>query len=78
MSENFLPPATHLKLIVYKFDLYLILPIIQCSRVPEPNFEFGYPSQISGTRLPEIPDPALLHTILFSFQIQLNSYIDYF
>ena len=50
MSENFLTPATHLKLIVYKFDEYLILPMMQCSGYPNPIMStgardiFGYPT----------------------------------
>ena len=29
-------------------------------RVPELKIGFGYPRQLPGTRLPELPDPALL------------------
>ena len=43
-------------------------------RVPEPKFGFGYPRQLSGTRLPEVPDTALLFNI--GIQVHLHLLIN--
>ena len=49
---------------------------MQCPRVPEPKFEFRYPRKCSGTRLPEIPDPALVQ-MRFQLTDEKNKITDF-
>ena len=59
MSDNIFPPATHLKL--FDFEVWLIIDTTHKAMFSGTRTQFWVrvPERVSGTRLPEIPDPAL-------------------
>ena len=59
----------HLILVIYYFFLQTKSSHNAIYRVPELKIRFGYPRQLSGTRLPEVPDPTLILTLSCSSDV---------